>query len=173
MYAQASFDEYFAEMPWHALPYPVRDIQQRLSQNYGVSGLPTLVVLDAEANLITVDGRSRLDEFLTASTCALSDQNTASTDNEESSVCRFPGKILRVQDGGMFTVEYTDGKIEENVSKKRIHPLGASESMGGVFFLDEAYDLDPQSNSEGKSILAELMYVAEEHRDTVTIVLAG
>ena len=63
--------------------------------------------------------------------------------------------------------------MEENVDKARIHPLGDGLSVGGVFFLDEAYDLDPQTNSDGKSILAEIMHAAEEHRDKVTLIIAG
>ena len=37
----------------------------------------------------------------------------------------------------------------------------------------EAYDLDPATNSEGRSILAEIMSVAEKFRERVTIILAG
>ena len=86
---------------------------------------------------------------------------------------RYPGKIVKVQSNGQFTVEYTDGKVEEDVDKARIHPLGVEATVGGVLFLDEAYDLDPKSNDTGRSILAEIMSVAEDHRDKVTIILAG
>ena len=81
---------------------------------------------------------------------------------------RYPGKIVKVQSNGQFTVEYTDGKVEEDVDKARIHPLGVEATVGGVLFLDEAYDLDPKSNDTGRSILAEIMSVAEDHRDKVT-----
>lgn len=36
-------------------------------------------------------------------------------------------------------------------------------------FIDEAYDLDPANNLNGRAILAEIMSVAEDHHDTVTI----
>lgn len=39
--------------------------------------------------------------------------------------------------------------------------------------ITEAYDLDPATSSEGRSILAEIMSVAEKFRDRVTIILAG
>ncbi len=42
-----------------------------------------------------------------------------------------------------------------------------------VTCISEAYDLDPKGNTEGRAILAEIMSVAEEYRDKVTIILAG
>ena len=43
-------------MPWLAVPFdsPVRE---RLMNDYHVSGIPTLVVLDRHGNIITADGR--------------------------------------------------------------------------------------------------------------------
>ena len=72
-----------------------------------------------------------------------------------------------------FTVLYTDATTEKGVDKSRIRTLGEGEAVGGVFFLDEAYDLDPANSQEGRAIMAELMAIAEDHRDTVTIIIAG
>ncbi|XP_072013165.1 nucleoredoxin-like [Amphiura filiformis] len=56
---QSSFDEYFAEMPWLALPYDKRDIKEKLSNKFKVQGNPTLVFLDSNTgDLITANGRS-------------------------------------------------------------------------------------------------------------------
>jgi nucleoredoxin len=55
---QESFDEYYASMPWLALPFTDRKLKAKLSGKYGVSGIPTLVLLDPSANIITKDGRS-------------------------------------------------------------------------------------------------------------------
>ena len=97
---------------------------------------------------------------------------------------RYPGKIERVEEKScdvcdackvgqpctdkrqVFTIEYTDKRVEENVTVGRIFPVGEGKEIGGVLFLDEAYDLDPANNADGKAILAELMSVAEDHRDT-------
>eukprot|EP01012_Entosiphon_sulcatum_P014051 TRINITY_DN19176_c0_g1_i1.p2 TRINITY_DN19176_c0_g1~~TRINITY_DN19176_c0_g1_i1.p2 ORF type:complete len:331 (+),score=76.99 TRINITY_DN19176_c0_g1_i1:115-1107(+) len=57
---QKSFDEYFDEMPWLALPFPNREAKERLSKRFKVSGIPTLVFLTPEGRLITSDGRSRV-----------------------------------------------------------------------------------------------------------------
>jgi hypothetical protein len=47
------------------------------------------------------------------------------------------------------------------------------QKQGGVLFIDEVYDLDPAKNPEGKLILAEIMRLAEDYRDTVSVILAG
>ena len=57
----SSFDEYFGEMPWTALPFADRGRKGTLSSKYGVSGIPTLVVLDVMGDLVTKDGRSKVD----------------------------------------------------------------------------------------------------------------
>jgi nucleoredoxin len=57
---QASFDEYFAEMPWQALPYEKRSEKSFLSDAFGVSGIPAFVVLNNDGTLITTDGRSKI-----------------------------------------------------------------------------------------------------------------
>lgn len=59
---QASFDEYHHEMNFHALPYSERELKGSLSSKFGVRGIPTLVFVDAEGNVISKDGRSFVDE---------------------------------------------------------------------------------------------------------------
>lgn len=59
---QAGFDESYGEMPWHALPFGVGDIESKLLEKWGVLGIPKLIVLDAQGNLVTAKGR---DEFAT------------------------------------------------------------------------------------------------------------
>lgn len=44
------------EMPWLALPFGDRRVQQ-LKSKFGVKGIPKLVVVDADGNLITDNGR--------------------------------------------------------------------------------------------------------------------
>merc|ERR1711977_83931 len=50
----------YTEMPWLALPFGRRDVKETLSKKFKVQGIPTLVILDAEANIITTDGRSKV-----------------------------------------------------------------------------------------------------------------
>lgn len=46
-------------------------------------------------------------------------------------------------------------------------------AMGGVIFIDEAYELDPMGDPKGKPIVAELLTAAEDKRDDLSIILAG
>jgi len=55
-----SFDEYFKDMPWLALPFSDRKTQAQLSSKFKVQGIPTLVILDSEGKVITSDGRSEV-----------------------------------------------------------------------------------------------------------------
>jgi len=93
----------------------------------------------------------------------------------------YPGKISNVHDDvspHTYDVVYTDGTSEKKIpimenQKEKIKAIGSSGTVGGVLFLDEAYDLDPANSSEGKAIMAEIMNAAEDHREKVTIILAG
>merc|ERR1719453_239933 len=59
---EAAFKEYFGEMPWLALPFADRDAKARLSKKYKVSGIPSLVVVDANGKTVTTDGRSTISK---------------------------------------------------------------------------------------------------------------
>lgn len=56
--AEDDWKGYFAEMPWLALPFSARDIKEKLGDKYGVTGIPTLVILDASSGeVISLEGR--------------------------------------------------------------------------------------------------------------------
>jgi len=63
---QAGFDEYYGEMPWLALPFDQRDIKGKLSEKFGVEGIPMLIVLDDKGQLVTPDGRAKYQKYLSA-----------------------------------------------------------------------------------------------------------
>mmetsp|Transcript_17358 Transcript_17358/g.26215 ORF Transcript_17358/g.26215 Transcript_17358/m.26215 type:complete len:912 (-) Transcript_17358:287-3022(-) len=50
----ASFENYFQTMPWLALPFTDRAKKNVLSQQFGVNGIPCLIVLDAISGAIVV-----------------------------------------------------------------------------------------------------------------------
>merc|ERR1712150_34612 len=54
---QASFNEYYKDMPWTALPFSNRDAKDSLAKKFGVQGIPMLVVLDADGNVVKDNGR--------------------------------------------------------------------------------------------------------------------
>ena len=54
-------NEYYKEsMPWAILPYTDRPSKKRLMRLYGITALPTLVLVDKEGRLITKDGETVL-----------------------------------------------------------------------------------------------------------------
>lgn len=54
----ASFANYYGEMPWTSVPFASRDIAQALGTKFGVRGIPHLVILDAAGEIKDNDGRS-------------------------------------------------------------------------------------------------------------------
>ncbi|CAI5740894.1 unnamed protein product [Peronospora destructor] len=52
------YNEYFGQMTFLAVPFEERATIQALSNEFGVTGIPMLVFVDAEGKVITLDGRS-------------------------------------------------------------------------------------------------------------------
>merc|ERR1711988_83039 len=59
---EASFDDYFKDMPWLALPFADRAGKDRLNKKFKVQGIPSLVIVDKDGQTITTDGRSAVSE---------------------------------------------------------------------------------------------------------------
>mmetsp|Transcript_1874 Transcript_1874/g.3537 ORF Transcript_1874/g.3537 Transcript_1874/m.3537 type:complete len:146 (-) Transcript_1874:325-762(-) len=58
---QASFEEYFAFMPWLAIPMGDKRARNLMSK-FGVQGIPSLIVLDGTTgDLISKNGRTEVD----------------------------------------------------------------------------------------------------------------
>jgi nucleoredoxin len=57
---ESSFSEYYEEMPWLALPFSDRDLKAALSKKFKVSGIPMLVLLNADGSVITTEGRAEI-----------------------------------------------------------------------------------------------------------------
>ncbi|XP_029467251.1 nucleoredoxin [Rhinatrema bivittatum] len=55
--SEDSFKQYFSEMPWLAVPYSDEARRSRLNRLYGIQGIPTLIVLDPQGEVITRQGR--------------------------------------------------------------------------------------------------------------------
>jgi len=63
---EPAFNTYYGEMPWLALPYAKRDLKDKLSKKWKVSGIPSFVVLDGSGNTITTKARQNVSEDPTA-----------------------------------------------------------------------------------------------------------
>ncbi|CAF1621470.1 unnamed protein product, partial [Didymodactylos carnosus] len=56
-----SFNEYYKEMPWKAVPFENRMIKQRLSAYYKIQGIPSLVIIKPSGETLTTKGRGDID----------------------------------------------------------------------------------------------------------------
>merc|ERR1711871_180814 len=56
---ESQFKEYHGEMPWLALPFEHRDIKGELSTYFGVSGIPSLAIIDADDARTTITKQGR------------------------------------------------------------------------------------------------------------------
>eukprot|EP00397_Hematodinium_sp_SG-2012_P067261 GEMP01103673.1.p1 GENE.GEMP01103673.1~~GEMP01103673.1.p1 ORF type:complete len:144 (+),score=31.58 GEMP01103673.1:122-553(+) len=59
---EKKFLAYYGEHPWLALPFADRKLKEELSKKYGVQSIPTLIILDPKGEIITKDGRSKINE---------------------------------------------------------------------------------------------------------------
>lgn len=54
---EGGFNQYFAEMPWLALPFANRDAKTQLSSRFGVEGIPTLVTISPDGTIVNKSAR--------------------------------------------------------------------------------------------------------------------
>lgn len=57
-----SFRAYVESMPWVAVPFQQSAVRAELAQLYGIRGIPTLLLLDSNGHIITMDARTELAE---------------------------------------------------------------------------------------------------------------
>ncbi|XP_039299128.1 nucleoredoxin isoform X2 [Nilaparvata lugens] len=57
-----SFKSYLSIMPWLALPYDESELRQDLAKLFDIHGIPTLVILNTDHSLITIDGRGEIND---------------------------------------------------------------------------------------------------------------
>lgn len=55
---QSAFEEYYADMPWVALPFEQREKKKELADMFDVSGIPAFIIVDSEGNIKSLEGRS-------------------------------------------------------------------------------------------------------------------
>uniref|UniRef100_A0A8C5QRN0 Nucleoredoxin n=1 Tax=Leptobrachium leishanense TaxID=445787 RepID=A0A8C5QRN0_9ANUR len=55
--SEESFKQYFSEMPWLAVPYSDEARRSRLNRLYGIQGIPNLIILDPNGEVLTRQGR--------------------------------------------------------------------------------------------------------------------
>ncbi|ERL85769.1 nucleoredoxin [Dendroctonus ponderosae] len=57
-----SYSLYVESMPWLSIPFQQASVRAELAQLYGIRGIPTLLLLDSNGHVITMDARSEIVE---------------------------------------------------------------------------------------------------------------
>lgn len=91
----------------------------------------------------------------------------------KTTVARIYGKVLyelRVREKDTFIETTGEELVREGADYAKDCIKNA---MGGVLFIDEAHGLDPANSKEGRSIVTQLLTVAENKRTEISIIIAG
>ena len=91
----------------------------------------------------------------------------------KTTAARIFGKLLHevgAREKDVF-IETTASSLKREGSKKFVDLV--QQAMGGVLFVDEAYQLDPSKDPVGRDIVEEILRASEENREDLTIILAG
>ncbi|KAF1334788.1 Nucleoredoxin, partial [Globisporangium splendens] len=59
---EQKFAEYYAEMPWLALPYEKRQLKVDLCEKFGVKTVPTLIFFNEKGEVVEREGRNFITE---------------------------------------------------------------------------------------------------------------
>jgi nucleoredoxin len=96
-----SFENYFGEMPWLALPFEANKVNKALNKKFKVNGIPSLILLNNKGELIRDDGR-----------------NAVSNDSEGKkfpwtppTIAEMLGTTFVKKDDSIITAESLDGKV--------------------------------------------------------------
>lgn len=60
--SEQSYNLHASSMPWPSIPYTNINLRQELTECFDVRGIPYLVLIDSNGNIITENGRSEISE---------------------------------------------------------------------------------------------------------------
>ncbi|KRT84055.1 hypothetical protein AMK59_1361, partial [Oryctes borbonicus] len=60
--SQDSYQQYVETMPWLCIPWQQAGVRAELAELYGIRGIPTLLLLDSNGHVITMDARTEIAE---------------------------------------------------------------------------------------------------------------
>jgi len=112
---EEEFDEYYKEMPWLALPYVDRERKLKLSQKFGVTGIPCLVVLGPDLEIVNPNARNRVSNDLEAAEFPWGAKPLINLDEDPSNINDYVS-VLFVKGEGM----------DEGAAKAMMDKLSAS-----------------------------------------------
>ena len=93
----------------------------------------------------------------------------------KTTVARIFGELLHEVGAraGKTFIEKTASALKREGSQKFADLVLQVQQDGGVIFIDEAYQLDPKIDPVGRDIVEEILAASENHRERLTIILAG
>jgi nucleoredoxin len=102
---KASFDAYFGEQPWLAVPYDAegRARKEALSQYFEVEGIPTLIMLDPELRVVNKALRGAVSKDPEASEFPWAPKPVQSLEEGVESINETPALIAVMDDEGAAT----------------------------------------------------------------------
>jgi hypothetical protein len=59
---EEAFERNFSEMPWCSVPLTDSERSQNLRQQFGISGIPSLVILHKDCEFVSMDGRADIQQ---------------------------------------------------------------------------------------------------------------
>ncbi|KAI8995867.1 P-loop containing nucleoside triphosphate hydrolase protein [Gaertneriomyces semiglobifer] len=125
-------------------------------------------LFESAAAFMKMSLKDRKANTLTLNYCFLGNPGTGKT-----TVARLFAEILhdsQLREKNTF-IETTAQKLKDEGTDKFRQLVKDAEH--GVLFIDEAHDIDPMGDFKGKPIVAELLTIAENERDKLSIILAG
>lgn len=57
---KSQFEEYYKEMPWYAVDYEKKEERENFAEKCGVAGIPMLILFNSKGQLLTKEGRSKV-----------------------------------------------------------------------------------------------------------------
>jgi hypothetical protein len=91
----------------------------------------------------------------------------------ETPQSRVPPSVPPSGPSAKYNVRLQYDGTECDVELQNIRRCVDAQLYGGVIFIDDAHVLDPRSSAEGRAIFNDILRIAEDYRETVTIILAG
>lgn len=143
-----SYTGYISTMPWLAVPFQQAAIRSELAQLYAVRGIPTLLLLDGNGHVITMEGRSELaDDPLAKNFPWKPRPVNVLTERYVAKMHDYPAMVLFIdgEDTDLHFAEsvlipaaeryYTKHHINYHQHQSDLEPLALSEDLDYVQFL--------------------------------------
>jgi nucleoredoxin len=120
--------DYYGSHPWLMLDFADRDAKSKLSNKYGIQGIPSLILLDDKLEIITDDGRSAIME------CPFEElKDYAEKKKAEEEKAALEMKELR-ENFSLSKLLDDQSVLDEDDNAVPLSTFGQAESITGIYF---------------------------------------